>query len=119
MRPPEWDIGALAMEGREALAGRFHHKVVRLVTYAAMLDVPRPMVDYLACLRAAYRRLIGTSRGSRKLGPFRQAVFVLRWFREAGCVHCLARNRGISQATGYRYLHEGIDVLIIQRPRSC
>ncbi len=75
------------------------------------------MVDCLARRWAAYRRLIGTPRGSRKLGPFRQAVFVLRWFREAGCVHCLARNRGISQATGYRYLREGIDVLVAQRPR--
>ncbi len=74
------------------------------------------MVEYLARLWAACRRLIGMPRGSRKLGSFRQAVFVLRWFREAGCVHCLARNGGISQATGYRYLHEGIDVLATQYP---
>lgn len=26
-------------------------------------------------------------------------------------MHCLARDAGICQATGYRYLHEGIDVL--------
>ncbi|MEV5012447.1 hypothetical protein AB0K74_44325 [Streptomyces sp. NPDC056159] len=32
------------------------------------------------------RRRIGTPRGSRALGPFRQAVLVLRWFRERGCV---------------------------------
>lgn len=63
-----------------------------------------------------HRRLIGTPRGSRALGPFRQAVPVLRWFRERGCVHCLARDAGISQATGYRYLHEGIDVLADQAP---
>jgi predicted Zn-dependent protease len=43
-------------------------------------------------------------------------VLVLRWFRERGCVHCLARDAGISQATGYRYLHEGIDVLAAQAP---
>ncbi|MGW1888263.1 transposase family protein [Streptomyces sp. NPDC001970] len=41
---------------------------------------------------------------------------MLRWFRERGCVHCLARDSGISQATGYRYLHEGIDVLAPQAP---
>lgn len=39
---------------------------------------------------------------------------VLRWFRERGCVHCLARDAGVSQATGYRYLHEAIDVLAAQ-----
>ncbi|HEX2987918.1 MAG TPA: transposase family protein [Chloroflexota bacterium] len=87
-----------------------------MVTYAATLDVPRPVVDYLARLLAAHRRRIGTPKGSRVLGCFRQAVLVLRWFRERGCVHCLARNAGVSQATGYRYLHEGIDVLAGQAP---
>ncbi|MFC8230318.1 hypothetical protein [Streptomyces sp. NPDC057287] len=41
---------------------------------------------------------------------------MLRWFREHGCVHCLARDAGVAQATGYRYLHEGIDVLAAQAP---
>jgi hypothetical protein len=31
-------------------------------------------------------------------------------------VHCLARDAGVSQATGYRYLHEGIDVLAAKAP---
>ncbi len=41
-------------------------------------------------------------------------MLVLGWFRERGCVHCLARDAGVSQTTGYRYLHEGIDVLADQ-----
>jgi hypothetical protein len=44
-------------------------------------------------------------------------VLVLRWFRERGCVHCLARDAGVSQAAGYRYLHEGINILADQAPR--
>ncbi|MBO2444976.1 transposase family protein [Actinomadura nitritigenes] len=87
-----------------------------MVTYVATLDVPRHVVDYLSRLLAAHRRRIGTPRGSRAPGPFRQAVLVLRWFHERGCVHCLARDAGVSQATGYRYLHEGIDVLAAQAP---
>ncbi|MDT0347408.1 transposase family protein [Streptomyces litchfieldiae] len=87
-----------------------------MVTYVATLDVPRHVVEFLARLLAAHRRRIGTPRRSRALGPFRQAVLVLRWFREAGCVHCLARDAGVSQATGYRYLHEGIDVLADRAP---
>lgn len=87
-----------------------------LVTYSATLDVPRHIVEFLARHLAAHRRRITTPKGSRALGPFRQAVLVLRWFRERGCVHCLARDAGISQATGYRYLHEGIDVLADQAP---
>src|SRR5512135_2452918 len=73
-----------------------------------MLDVPRHVVEMLSKLLGAHRRRIGTPRGSRALGPFRQAVMILRWFRDRGCVHCLARDAGISQATGYRYLHEGV-----------
>ncbi|MFD8263889.1 transposase family protein, partial [Streptomyces griseoluteus] len=87
-----------------------------MITYAATLDVPRHIVGFLARLLAAQRCRVGTPKGSRALGPFRQAVLVLRWFRERGCVHCLARDAGISQATGYRYLHEGIDVLAAQAP---
>ncbi|ANZ13490.1 IS5/IS1182 family transposase [Streptomyces noursei] len=87
-----------------------------MVRYSAMLDVPRPVVEYLSRLLAAHRRAIGTPKGSRALGPFRQAVLILRWFREKRCVHCAAVDAGISQATGYRYLHEGIDVLAGQAP---
>lgn len=87
-----------------------------MVTYVAMLDVPRHVVELLARLLAAHRRRIGPKR-SRALGPFRQAVPVLRWFRERGCVHCAwPVTPGISQATGYRYLHEGIDVLADPAP---
>ncbi|MEV6057398.1 transposase family protein [Streptomyces sp. NPDC052107] len=87
-----------------------------MVTYAATLDVPRHIVVHLSRLLAAHRRRLGTPRGSRALGTFRQAVLVLRWFRERGCMHCLARDAGISQATSYRYLHEGIDILAAQAP---
>lgn len=89
-----------------------------LVTYVAMLDVPRHVLEYLSRLLAGHRRTIGTPKRSRALGTFRQAVLVLRWFRERDCVHCLARDTGISQATAYRYLHEGIDVLP-PKPRTC
>jgi hypothetical protein len=87
-----------------------------LVTYVATLDVPRHVVEHLARLLAAHRRRLRTPKRSRALVPFRQAVLVLCWFRERGCVHCLARDAEISQATGYRYLHEGIDVLADQAP---
>lgn len=89
-----------------------------MVTYVAMLDVPRHVVEMLAKLLGAHRRRIGTPRGSRALGPFRQAVMILRWFRDRGCVHCLARDAGISQATGYRYLHE-VSTSSPSRPLTC
>lgn len=54
-----------------------------MVTYVATLDVPRHVVEFLASLSTAHRRRIGTPKGSRALGPFRQAVLVLRWFRDS------------------------------------
>lgn len=89
---------------------------LHLVTYVAALDVPRHIVEQLARLLTAHRRRICSPRRSRALGPSGQAVLVLRWFRERGCVHRLARDAGISQATGYRYLHEAISVLAEQAP---
>jgi hypothetical protein len=41
---------------------------------------------------------------------------VLRWFREDTGMPTLARDAGGSTATGYRYLHEGIDVLAAAAP---
>jgi hypothetical protein len=79
-----------------------------LVTYVAMLDVPRPVVEHLSHLLAAHRRA---------LGIFRQAVLILRWFRTRGCIHCLAREMPASPgppATATR--REGIDVLAEQPP---
>jgi hypothetical protein len=40
-------------------------------------------------------------------------VLVLCWFRERSCVHRLARDAGVSQATGHRYLHEGMTHVIL------
>lgn len=87
-----------------------------MVPYSAMLDVPRHVVEFLARHLAAHRRMIDTPKNSRTLGPFHQALFALHWFHEAGSVHSLARDAHISQATGYRYLHEAIDVLAEQIP---
>ncbi|MFE7313597.1 hypothetical protein ACFU7T_10885 [Streptomyces sp. NPDC057555] len=75
------------------------------VSCVATLDVPRHVVEYLGRLPDVRRR-IGSPKRSRALGPFRQAVLVPRWLCERGCVHCLARDAGVSRATGCRHLHE-------------
>lgn len=87
-----------------------------MVTYVAMLDVPRALVQHLGLLLRAERRGRGTPRGVRALTCFRQAVLVLRWFRDGTRVDRLAHDFGISTATAYRYLHEGIAVLAAQAP---
>jgi hypothetical protein len=47
---------------------------------------------------------------------FRQTVFGLHWFREDRDIPALARDCGISRATGCRYLDEIIEVLAAQAP---
>lgn len=81
-----------------------------------MLDVPRELAQYLSRLLHAERRRRGTRKNSRALTCFRQAMLGLRWFRQNAEMTALARDHGISRATGYRYLDEIIDVLAGQAP---
>jgi hypothetical protein len=86
------------------------------VTYTAVLDVQRGTVEFLSALLAARRVELGTRGGTRALGPFKQAVLVLRWFLDGTRVRQLAADNAIGKSTAYDYLHEGIDVLAAQAP---
>jgi hypothetical protein len=81
-----------------------------------MVDVPRELVRYLARLLAAERRARGTRKGTRALTCFYQALMVLVWFRKGEVKTLLGAGFGISRATAYRYLAEGILVLAAQAP---
>lgn len=87
-----------------------------MIAYSAMLDVPRELVRHLARLLAAERRALGTRRGTRALTCFYQAMLILVWFRKQEDATLLGAGFGISRATAYRYLAEGITVLAARRP---
>ena len=87
-----------------------------MITYSATLDVPGETATLLTDLLLAERLRRGTGVGSRAASARDQAVLVLRWFREDADMKVLAADARISIATGYRYLHEGIDVLAAQAP---
>ena len=87
-----------------------------MITYSATLDVPADTATLLIELLAAERLRRGTGVGARAASCLDQAVLVLRWFREDTPMPTLARDAGISPATGYRYLHEGIDALAAHAP---
>jgi hypothetical protein len=87
-----------------------------VISYRATLDVPRELVLFVAKLLAAERRRRGTPKGSRALTCFWEAVLALRWFRDRTSPDALARDHGISRATGYRYVDEVIAVLAEQAP---
>jgi hypothetical protein len=87
-----------------------------VIAYSAMLDVSRELAHYLGRLLHAERRRRGTRTGATALTCWQQAVLGLRWFRQNAEVTALARDAGISRATGYRYLEEVITVLAEQAP---
>jgi DDE superfamily endonuclease len=87
-----------------------------VIAYRAILDAPKELVQFVAKLLAAERRARKTRKGTRLLTCYRQAVYVLAWFRQPADVAALGRGFGLSQATSYRYLDEGITVLAAQAP---
>jgi hypothetical protein len=66
--------------------------------------------------RARNGSAAGPRRGTRALSCRRQAILVLRWFRERVDASALARDNGIGRATAYRYIDEAITVLADHAP---
>jgi hypothetical protein len=98
-----------------------HHKTclpegLHVIAYRAMLDVPRELIGYVSRLLATERRARGTRTGTRALSCWRQALFVVVWFRKRDDLTVLGAGFGISRATAYRYWNEGVDTLAIQAP---
>jgi DDE superfamily endonuclease len=87
-----------------------------VLSYRVILDVPFQLVLFVSRLLAERRREIGTRRGTRALTCWKQAVFVLAWFRDRPDIRRLGQGFGISQATAYRYLDEAIEVLADRAP---
>jgi hypothetical protein len=87
-----------------------------VITYRATLDVPAETVRQVAHWLSAHRKVHDARPWQRAATPFVQAVMVLRWFREATDLRVLARDAQVSIATGYRYLHEAIDVIAAHAP---
>jgi hypothetical protein len=87
-----------------------------VIAYRATLDVPVELVRYLARLLAAERRRRGTRQGTRAATTYRQAVFVLAWFRTRQDIEALGTGFGLSRATAYRYHAEAVAVLAAQAP---
>src|SRR3954470_24280242 len=104
------------MKDRFFLRNRPPARGPHVITYSATLDVPAETAALLTELLIAERLRRGTGVGARAASARDQAVLVLRWFREDADMTVLAADTRISLATGYRYLHEGIDALAAQAP---
>ena len=87
-----------------------------MITYRVRLDVPGELVLFVSRLLARRRREIGTRRNARCRGCYRQALFVLAWYRDKADIPRLGAGFGLSQATSYRYVSEGTAVIAAQAP---
>ena len=87
-----------------------------MLTYRVRLDVPRELIWFVSRLLARHRREIGTRNGTRCLGCYRQALFVLAWYRDKADIPRLGAGFGLSQATSYRYVAEGTTVVSAEAP---
>ena len=87
-----------------------------MLTYRATLDVSTELAHFVAGLLAVERSRRGTRRRTRALSCFRQAVLVLRWFRDRTDPARLGRDHAVSRATAYRYIDEAVTVLAGRAP---
>jgi hypothetical protein len=87
-----------------------------IVAYTAVLDIREDTVYFMARLLMLHRIELGTRKGRRALGCYRQAVLVIRWFLDGTRVAQLAADNRIGKSTAYDYLHEGIDALAACAP---
>jgi hypothetical protein len=87
-----------------------------VISYRVMLDVPRELILFVSGLLAAHRREIGTRKGTRSLGCYRQALFALAWYRDKADIPRLGAGFGLSQATSYRYVAEVTKVVAAEAP---
>lgn len=87
-----------------------------MLSYRATLDVPIETVARVSRWLQAHRKRVDSRPWQRAATCWTQAVLVLRWLIDGTDVHLLARDAKVSQATGYRYLHEAIEVIAEQAP---
>lgn len=87
-----------------------------MIAHAATLDVSPRLLRMVTTVINRARRGPGRLPSTRAVSARTQAVLVIRYLRDALPIWRLARDAGVSMATGYRYLHEGLTALAEQAP---
>lgn len=86
------------------------------VAYTAFLPVDRAACDWFARRLTAHRHTIGTRKGTRRLTPWSQAVFALRFLIDGTRIAQLAADNHLPSTTAYDNLWEGLEVLAAAAP---
>lgn len=87
-----------------------------MLSYRATLDVPVSTVARVSRWLQAHRRRVDRRPWQRAATCWTQAILVLRWLKDGTDIDLLARDAKVSQASGYRYLHEAISVIAAHLP---
>lgn len=87
-----------------------------VITYRATLPVPQETIARVSGWLQAHRRDHDVRPWQRAATCWTQAILVLRWFTDNTDLAQLARDANISVASGYRYLHEAINVIAERGP---
>jgi hypothetical protein len=87
-----------------------------VVSYRVLFYVPRELILFVSGLLAAHRCEIGTRKGTRRLGCYRQALFRAGLVPYKGDIPRLGAGFGLPQSTAYRYLDEVIEVVAARAP---
>jgi hypothetical protein len=90
--------------------------VSAIVTYTAVLPVDRAAAQWLSRKLAAHRRQIGTRKGTRRLTPWAQAIYTLRFLIDGTRIKQLAVDNALPKTTAYECLCEGLEVLAAYAP---
>ena len=86
------------------------------MSHRASLDVSASVLRAVTGWVARRRRRPGARAAQRAGTVHTQVVLVLRWLRHRLDLRSLAGEAGLSIATAYRYLHEGLDVIAGHAP---
>ena len=86
------------------------------MSHRAHIDVPAPVLRAVSGWLARARRAPGARPWQRAATVNAHVLLVLGWLRHALDVPFLATRAGVSLSTGYRYLHEGLDVIAAHAP---
>ncbi|GAA0966089.1 hypothetical protein GCM10009550_67690 [Actinocorallia libanotica] len=87
-----------------------------MLFYRAAVDLPRPMLNYVAAIVCRHRRAIRSQW--RRLNPAQQALLVLVHLRKGETFAQLAAGFGVSEATAWRYVDEVVALCRPARPNS-
>ena len=87
------------------------------MSHRARVDVPAPILNAVTGWIARAPPASGARPWQRAATVHAQVLLVLRWLRHRADLHSLIRDAAISDATAYRYLHEGLEVIAAYAPR--